>query len=123
MMDYDWPGNARELANVIERAAVMAKDDHIAGVELPPRPAHSQPGETGNFNIDLPFKEGRQWAIADYEKTYLIQCLRRYHGNISQSAQHCGVDAKTFYRKMQEYGLDKRTFKKHGAVTLRAPEP
>ena len=112
MMDYDWPGNVRELANAIERAAVMAKDDHIARVELPLRPARSRREEPDGFNIDLPFKDGRQRAITDYEMAYLTQCLRRYRGNIGQSAQHCGVDAKTFYRKMQDYGLDKRDFKK-----------
>ncbi|BAV34052.1 acetoacetate metabolism regulatory protein AtoC [Sulfuricaulis limicola] len=111
MMDYDWPGNVRELANAIERAAVMAKEDHIAGIELPLRPERQRPEESDACLIDLPFKDGRQRALAHYEKTYLVQCLRRYHGNIGQSAQHCGIDAKTFYRKMQEYGLDKRDFK------------
>jgi DNA-binding NtrC family response regulator len=112
MMDYDWPGNVRELANVIERAAVMVPGDRITAVELPARPPRLRTGEPVCINTDLPLKEGRQRVIADYEKTYLVQCLRRYRGNISQSAQHCGVDAKTFYRKMQEYGLDKRDFKK-----------
>jgi DNA-binding NtrC family response regulator len=114
MMDYDWPGNVRELANTIERAAVMAKEDHLAGIELPLRPGRSRPEEPDASLIDQPFKDGRQHALAHYEKIYLVQCLRRYHGNIGQSAQHCGVDAKTFYRKMQEYGLDKRDFKKIG---------
>jgi DNA-binding NtrC family response regulator len=112
MMDYDWPGNVRELANAIERAAVMAKDDHIAAIELPLRPERSRPGEPDSLIIDQPFKDGRQHAIVRYEKTYLVQCLRHYRGNVGQSAQHCGIDTKTFYRKMQEYGLNKRDFKK-----------
>lgn len=112
LMDYDWPGNVRELANVIERAAVMAVDDKISAVELPQR-ASRMPNLPRSFDIELSFKEGRQRIIAEYEKFYLINCLRRYKGNIGQCAEHCGVDTKTFYRKMQEYGLDKRDFKQN----------
>ena len=112
LLDYDWPGNVRELANVVERAAVMAVDEYIACVELPACAARPCAQISSMFSTDLPFKEGRQRVIADYEKTYLISCLQRHKGNIAQCAQHCGIDAKTFYRKMLEYGLDKRDFKK-----------
>ena len=114
LMEYDWPGNVRELANTIERAAVMANGDLITSVEL------SSGGASriaASLDTNLPFKEGRQEVIEEYEKTYLTDCLRRFKGNIGQCAQHCGIDAKTFYRKMQEYDLDKRDFKIPG-VTL-----
>ncbi len=113
LAEYPWPGNVRELANVIERAAVMAAGDRITAVDLPvvPLPA-AETGATGRPNLELPFKEGRQQVIAEYEKAYLVNCLRRYKGNVGQCARHCGVDAKTFYRKMQEYDLDKRVFRK-----------
>jgi len=110
---HAWPGNVRELANVIERAAVMASGDRIAAVDLPVEPAPArETGAAARLDPDLPFKEGRQQVLVEYEKNYLMNCLRRYKGNIGQCAQHCGVDAKTFYRKMQEYGLDKRVFRK-----------
>ena len=112
LMEYDWPGNVRELANAIERAAVMAPDDQITTVDLPVRTASRPVDACDNGGMDLPFKEGREKVIEEYEKTYLMNCLRRFKGNIGQCAQHCGVDAKTFYRKMQEYDLDKRDFKK-----------
>ena len=111
LLDYDWPGNVRELANVVERAAVMATDEYIACIDLPMRSACARVQTAGVLNTDLPFKEGRQRVIAEYEKAYLITCLRRHKGNIAQCAQHCGVDTKTFYRKMLEYELDKRDFK------------
>ena len=117
LMEYDWPGNVRELANVIERAAVMATGDLITSVELPSGNASLPTGPVIHLGMNLPFKEGRQKAIEDYEKAYLMECLRRFKGNIGQCAQHCGVDAKTFYRKTQEYDLDKRDFKK-SEVTL-----
>lgn len=116
LLEYDWPGNVRELANVIERAAIMATGEVIVEVELAAcaAPTHNQ--EPGADTLNLPFKEGRQQVIARYEEAYLRHCLRRHQGNIAQSAQHCGIDTKTFYRKMQDYGLDKRDFKKAGSV-------
>lgn len=115
LMEYDWPGNVRELANAIERAAVMATDDQIAFVDLPSRRAPRPVNAHDDAGMNLPFKEGREKVIEEYERTYLMNCLRRFRGNIGQCAQHCGIDAKTFYRKMQEYDLDKRDFKKSEA--------
>jgi len=114
MLAYYWPGNVRELANVMERAAALTVGELISSVELTniqaPVPACATSGI--DLPLDLPFKEGRQRVISDYEKAYLSECLRRFKGNVTQCAQHCGVDNKTFYRKMQENDLDKRDFKK-----------
>ena len=112
LLNYDWPGNVRELANVVERAAVMAAGPLLTHVELPGRSAAASGGQAPCFDLSLAFKDGRQKVIADFERAFLIKCLKNYKGNIAQSAQHCGIDTKTFYRKMQDYGLDKRDFKK-----------
>ena len=111
LLSYPWPGNVRELANVMERAAAMAQGDTLGAVELP-RPPVPVPQMPGNpLPLDLPFKEGRARVLADYERAYLTECLTRFLGNIARCAEYCGVDNKTFYRKMQEYDLDKREFK------------
>lgn len=112
LLTYDWPGNVRELANVVERAAVMATGPLITQLELPDRAVPAALQAAPCFDLNLPFKEGRQKVITDYERAYLSECLRFHKGNIAQSAQRCGIDTKTFYRKMQDYGLDKRDFKK-----------
>ena len=115
MLSYDWPGNVRELANVMERTAALTTGDLITAVELGGYPSRIQQTRTKNMQgSSMPFKEERQRVIAEFEKTYLSDCLRRYKGNVAQSAQHCGIDNKTFYRKMQEYELDKRDFKNMG---------
>ena len=115
LMEYDWPGNVRELANAIERAAVMAPDEQITSVDLPLRTTSRLGTAPDDLGMNIAFKEGREKVIEEYEKAYLMHCLRRFKGNIGQCAQHCGIDAKTFYRKMQEYDLDKRDFKKSEA--------
>jgi DNA-binding NtrC family response regulator len=111
LLAYHWPGNVRELGNVIERAAALSQGEAIDGVEIPRPPAGQQSETAGAYPIDLPFKDGRAQVVADYEHAYLSECLKRFQGNIAQCAHYCGIDNKTFYRKMQEYGLDKRDFK------------
>lgn len=111
LLAYAWPGNVRELGNVIERAAAMAQGDSIASLDIPRFTQAPDAAANSCFRLDLPFKEGRARVIADYERAYLTEALRRFRGNIAQCAQYCGVDNKTFYRKLQEYDLDKRDFK------------
>lgn len=111
LLACDWPGNVRELGNVIERAAALTQSTLIETVEIPGLVAAAARAAHSSYPLDLPFKDGRAQVIADFERTYLSECLRRFHGNIAQCAQYCGVDNKTFYRKMQDYGLDKRDFK------------
>lgn len=111
LLNYHWPGNVRELANAIEHAAVMTCSDEIASVEMAPRPRDTYAPPSVKPAEGASFKEGRQQVIVEYERTYLTECLRRHKGNINLCAQACGVDTKTFYRKMQEHGLDKRDFK------------
>ena len=114
MLAYHWPGNVRELANVMERAAALTVGELINTVELIVQHTVTPDSSTGaiRFALDLPYKEGRQRIIAEYEKAYLSECLRRFKGSVADCAQYCGVDNKTFYRKMQEHDLDKRDFKK-----------
>ena len=113
LLAYPWPGNVRELANVIERAAVMATGEEVAEVELPAAaPAGRAAADAGRaYDFDQPLKAGRDRVVADYERAYLSEWLRRLQGNLQLCAQHCGVDAKTLYRKMQEHGLHKRDFR------------
>lgn len=111
LLSYHWPGNVRELGNVIERAAALSHGDVIDAMEIPRPTELPAGGQNTAYPLDLSFKDGRAQVLADYERTYLTECLKRHHGNIAQCAQHCGVDNKTFYRKMQDYGLDKRDFK------------
>jgi len=112
LLNYDWPGNVRELANTIERAAVMTSGEEITTIDIARERRASHSPATVNLTPETSFKDGRRQIIAEYELAYLTECLRRHKGNINLCAQACGVDTKTFYRKMQEYGLDKRSFKK-----------
>ena len=112
MMGYDWPGNVRQLENLIERAIIMAKGNSITHIDLHDNmrmrkvePSHPVLAEF------LPFKEAKERIIKDYEKGYFVNLLKKYKGNITVSSNISRVDIKTIRRKMMEYGLRKEDFK------------
>ena len=118
LMQYNWPGNVRELQNVLERAIVLTSGRIIEHVDLP---------ETG---IVVPQVEAKHQAalnlslknwLNEQEKHYLIQQLEACEGKINLVARSAGIDVKTLYRKMRQYGLDKRLFKRSGSEDLASP--
>ena len=96
LMDYGWPGNARELRNVIERAMVVTKGRMILEADLSITQA---PGST------LPNTRGK--SLADMEKEHIRQVLLDNRWNIIRSAQILGIDRVTLYNKIRKYELKK----------------
>jgi DNA-binding NtrC family response regulator len=92
-MNYDWPGNVRQLKNVVERAVVLAKGDRITLRELPEeflvRYHKTNKTETGKT-----LKVIEHQAIKDA----LLTCS----GNISKAAKQLGISRKTFYKRLKE---------------------
>jgi two-component system response regulator AtoC len=107
LMRYHWPGNIRELHNVLEKGIILAKSQvlDVADLALEPTNAAVQDGKQ-IISTDVPLE---QW-IREQEKQYLIQKLRAFRGRIDLTAKSSGVDVRTIHRKMQLYGLDKRKF-------------
>ena len=111
MLAYHWPGNIRELENILERAIVKSRGDSIDNVDLPAPPQRILDlwyAGNGNREISL-----RQWLL-NSEKDYLRSLLIKYKGSISATAKEAKVDNKTLYRKMRRHGLHKESFKDFG---------
>lgn len=107
LMRYDWPGNIRELHNVLEKAVILAKSQTLGEKDLGLDPTVESAQESKRvISTDLPLE---QW-MREQEKQYLIQKLRAFQGRIDLTAKSSGVDVRTIHRKMQLYGLDKRAF-------------
>ena len=112
MMSYDWPGNVRQLENLIERAIIMAKGNAITHIDFSDnkkiKKADSSYAVLAEFH---PFKKSKERLIKDYEREYFVNLLRKCRGNITQTSRVSQVDIKTIRRKMEEYGLRKEDFK------------
>jgi len=87
---FDFPGNVRELENMIERAIVIGNGKEIRLKDLP----------LGKDVIDNSVE-----SLDDHEKIHIHQILTKYHWNISRSAKALKVDRVTLYKKIKKYDL------------------
>jgi two-component system, NtrC family, response regulator AtoC len=94
LMDNDWPGNARELRNVIERAVVVAKGNVITESDI------SLPSAAGSTNH-------RTKSLEEIEKEHIRVVLNENQWNIVRSAQTLGIDRVTLYNKIKKFDLKK----------------
>jgi DNA-binding NtrC family response regulator len=98
--DYDWPGNIRELENVLERALILAAGAPIASTHIQlPEPVLVQPGSMGET-------PARKLSLFDMERQMLEDALRRAAGNKSKAAKLLGITRRMLYTKLQKLGIE-----------------
>ena len=90
LKEFDYPGNVRELENMIERAIVIGNDKEIRLKDLP------LDEETVASSIE---------SLEDLEKAHMLRILNKYKWNISRSAKALKVDRVTLYNKIKKYEL------------------
>lgn len=98
---YRWPGNARELRNVLERVLLLHDDDPIAAEHLPPEIRGMEVG--GERTFALP-PEGID--LDRIEKQLIVQALQRCGGNKSGAARLLGISRDTLRYRLEKYGLE-----------------
>ena len=103
LMRYEWPGNIRELKNVIERLVIMVPSNEIRAEHIPNnilgggRRKSSEIIPTGT--TWKPLKE----AKASFEKQYILKCLKAHDGNITKTAQTLGIERTYLHKKIRMY--------------------
>ena len=100
LLRYPWPGNVRELENALERAAILARSEHVEPDDLPP---HVSAGLQLGPSPALP----RQISLAEAERAHILQTLERFGRNHSGAAEALGIGRTTLWRKLKEYGIDR----------------
>ena len=100
---YDWPGNIRELAHVLERTVALAQHDVLAAEDLP---SEIGAGHRENGGAALPASQpADRPTLAELKRRYIAQVLEESRGNVSRAAAVLGVDRRSLYRMLQRYGV------------------
>jgi two-component system, NtrC family, response regulator AtoC len=102
---YSWPGNARELENVIERACALATSSNLAPDDLPERVRSN--GQTATL---IARAKERRMTLRELEREYIVEALRMTSGNKSRAAEILGIDRRTLHRKLDEYRAEDPSF-------------
>jgi DNA-binding NtrC family response regulator len=102
---YSWPGNARELENVIERACALATGSSLTPDGLPERVRSN--GQSGAM---IARARERRMTLRELEKEYIVEALRMTGGNKSRAAEILGIDRRTLHRKLDEYRAEDPSF-------------
>lgn len=111
MQAYDWPGNVRQLRNVVEWCVIMgcpAGEDVVMPHHLPPeitglgeaRGEGVRGGGTADL-VALPLREARE----GFERSYLLAQIKRFGGNISKTADFVGMERSALHRKLKQLGI------------------
>ena len=95
LLAHSWPGNIRELENVVEHAVIIGKQDRILLKDLP------------QYLLQNPLPTQKLVSLQDYEKSIILKTLEETHWNKHQTAKRLKINRSTLYGKMKRYGLVK----------------
>jgi len=109
---YDWPGNIRELENILERAYILENTDTLGLQNFPPDLVMITPFiENLSDQGELSLAQARQIAIEELERSYLKNLLRQCKGKIDLSAKKAKITPRQLNRLMARHGIRKNDFK------------
>lgn len=121
LMNYHWPGNIRELVNVMERACSFAEQEYIHSEDIPEHITgigilrrRVEPDQTtvdrGKLRpsqeaLDKNFKDAKEEWISSFERDYIANLLKKNNMNISHAAREADIDRKYFRKLMKKYEI------------------
>jgi two-component system nitrogen regulation response regulator NtrX len=107
---YDWPGNVRQLRNVVERTVILTPRERLSTIEPDMLPSEVTGGRLGGGGgigalMGVPLREARE----SFEREYLSVQIRRFSGNISKTATFIGMERSALHRKLKLLGMGERS--------------
>lgn len=100
-LKYQWPGNVREVNNMVQSAYAISTENIIDINDIPARMLQQ---EKPAINLDKNKKSLGQ-MVDDYEKEVILELLKKHKGNCLEAAKEAGIHKSNFYRKLQKYGI------------------
>jgi DNA-binding NtrC family response regulator len=109
LLRYDWPGNIRELENLIEQLVVLASGETIEANHLPPHLAEKL---TAGYPMPLlethkSIKVAKRILIEDFEKRFIQSALDRHNWNVTKAASEIGESREGLHRKIKRYKIQR----------------
>lgn len=103
---HGWPGNIRELKNLVQRVLILGNSDEISPQEVESAMGAAQAASVGvglpGVSFDQPLRDARD----AFEKAYLEYQLEKHGGNVSQMAEEAGMERTHLYRKLRDRGIE-----------------
>jgi len=110
---YGWPGNIREMENLIERACILETSSVLSPESFPPDIfTHGAPSARIPLDVNRKLAEVRKEAVDSVERRYLQKVLEANRGRVRDSARDAGVSARQLHNLMTRHGLHKEDFRK-----------
>jgi DNA-binding NtrC family response regulator len=112
LMAYEFPGNVRELENIMERGVIFCRGHSlsVADLQLESVPA-AAPLLSEGQTAETPFREAKERAIQYFHLQYIRRLLEQYGGNISRAAEAAGIQRQYLHRLIKEAGIEATDFK------------
>ena len=103
LLNYEWPGNVRELRNLIERIAILSPNtnEKISNIIKESLKTPDYKNFPSKNSLSVPLKKARE----NFEKEYLAIQLKKFNGNISQTADFIGMERSALHRKLKGLGI------------------
>jgi len=110
MKRYYWPGNIRELKNVVQRLLILGRSGEI-GEEDVRRALGFEPADATGENLPANFDQELRIARDEFERAYILHHLQNNNGNVSALAETSGMERTHLYRKMKQLGINPKSLK------------
>jgi DNA-binding NtrC family response regulator len=105
LRNYNWPGNIRELKNLVQRVLILGAGDEISAQEVESAMGAARAASAAvipGVSFDQPLRDARD----AFEKAYLEYQLEKHGGNVSQMAEEAGMERTHLYRKLRDRGIE-----------------
>jgi DNA-binding NtrC family response regulator len=103
LVAHEFPGNIRELDNMIQHAVVMAQSALIQPEDVP---IPQTRGDAGEIDTARPFRDLKTEVVDRFEREYLAALLHSHHGNLAAASRVAGMDRKNLWQLLRKHGID-----------------